>query len=79
METTMKGLCALQRLRQEIQDDAGLEFPQALHIEMLVIYDVCKRLDFNIFQCKEVLGVIGWQYINDYLETRITVCEGMQL
>jgi hypothetical protein len=72
METNMKGLYALRKLRQELQDDAGLEFPQAIHTEMLVLYDVCKCLDFNLFQCKAVLGEIGWRYINSYLAMPIT-------
>jgi hypothetical protein len=71
METTMNGLCALRKLRQELQDDAGLEFPQTMHTEIFVLYDVCKCLDFNLFQCKAVLGEIGWRYINTYLEMHI--------
>lgn len=67
METAMKGLYALRKLRQELQDNAGLEFPQATHVEILVLYDVCKCLAFNLFQCKAVLGEIGWCYINSYL------------
>jgi|688.fasta_scaffold431728_2 hypothetical protein len=75
METNMKGLYALRKLRQELQDDAGLEFPQAIHTEMLVLYDVCKCLDFNLFQCKAVLGEIDWRYINSYLAMPITTKE----
>ena len=72
METTMKGLYALRKLRQELQDNAGLEFPQGMHTEMLVLYDVCKCLELNLFQCKAVLGEIGWCYINSYLAIPIT-------
>ncbi|MEZ4861227.1 MAG: hypothetical protein R3C14_07970 [Caldilineaceae bacterium] len=75
MEATMKGLCALRKLRQELQDDAGVEFPQAIHTEMLVLYDVCRCLDFNLFQCKAVLGEMGWRYINTYLGMHVTTIE----
>ena len=71
METTMNGLCALRKLRQELQDDAGLNFPQEMHIEMLVLYDVCKCLDLTLFQCEEVLGEVGWRYVNDYLSSQV--------
>lgn len=71
METTMKGLFALRQLRRDLQDDAGLNFPQALHAEILVLHDVCRCLDLNIFQCREVLGEVGCAYVNGYLERRI--------
>lgn len=73
METTVKGLFALRQLRREFQDDAGLDFPQAMHTEMLVLYDVCKSLDLNLFQCQEVLGEVGFQYVHTYLETPVVV------
>lgn len=75
METTIKGLLALRQLRRDLQDDAGLDFPQVIHREILVMYDVCRSLDFNLFQCKEVLGEIGWAYVNGYLERRVEVTE----
>lgn len=71
MEATMKGLFALRQLRRELQDNAGLNFPQGVHAEMLVLYDVCRSLDLNLFQCRDVLGEVGWAYINGYLELRI--------
>ena len=74
METTIKGLLSLCQLRREMQDDAGLNFPQEMHIEMLVLYDVCKCLDFTLFQCKEVLGEVGWRYVNNYLTSQVEVC-----
>jgi hypothetical protein len=74
--TTPQGLVALRRLRQELQEDAGCQFPQAVLREMLILYDVCKSLDLNIFQCREVLGELGWQYLHEYinkpLELRLT-------
>jgi hypothetical protein len=77
METNMKGLYALRKLRQELQDDAGLEFPQAIHTEMLVLYNVCKCLELNLLQCKAVLGEIGWRYIHTYLTAQVTIKERM--
>jgi len=71
MQVTTKGLFALRQLRRDLQDNAGLNFPHDLHSEMLVLYDVCRSLEFNIFQCREVLGEIGWAYVNGYLERRI--------
>ena len=67
----MKGIQSLRQLRRDLQDEAGLSFPQAVHIELLVLYDVCRCLEFNIFQCKEVLGEVGWAYVNGYLARRI--------
>ena len=75
MAIAVKDLLALRQLRRDIQDNAGLDFPQATHTEVLVLYDVCKSLDLNIFQCKEILGEIGWHYINDYLETPVKLYE----
>ncbi|MFN8446560.1 MAG: hypothetical protein U0175_37560 [Caldilineaceae bacterium] len=49
METAVKGLFALRQLQREFQDDAGLDFPQAMHTEMLVLYDVLESLDLNLF------------------------------
>lgn len=69
----MKGLLGLRQLRRDLQDDADLNFPQALHTEMLVLYDVCRCLDLSIFQCREVLGEVGWAYVNGYLERRVEV------
>jgi hypothetical protein len=71
VEVTTKGLFAIRQLRRELQDNAGLNFPQEVHSEMLVLYDICRSLDLNIFQCREVLGEVGWAYINGYLERRI--------
>lgn len=73
MEATMKGLFALRHLRRELQDNAGLNFPQEVHTEMLVLYDVCRSLDLNLFQCRDILGEVGWAYVNGYLERRINV------
>jgi len=73
MEISMKSLWSLRQLRSDWQDDPGLAFPQALHTEMLVLHDMCRCLDLNIFQCREVLGEVGWAYVNGYLERRIEV------
>ena len=59
MEISINGLLALHQLRRELQEEAGHDFPQALHTEMLVLYDVCRCLDLNIFQCREVVGEVS--------------------
>lgn len=75
MLTTMAGICALRKLRQAWQEDAGDAFPDDVITELLVLYDVCKRLDLNIFQIEDVLGRAARQGINDYLN-RLVVPTG---
>lgn len=67
MEVTMKGAKALRHLRQKLQEDAGEDFPNGISRELLVLYDVCKFLDLNIFEAKDVLGECGWQYVASYI------------
>ncbi len=62
---------ALRSLRQELQEDAGKDFPQAVLTELLVLRDVCKKLDLNVFQCQDVLGESGWEYLKRYMDTPI--------
>ena len=33
----MKGIQSLRQLRRDLQDEAGLSFPQAVHIELLAL------------------------------------------
>lgn len=73
MLVTLEGICALRRLRMDLQENGGDIFPSIMHTEMFMLYDVCKYLDLNIFQCKEILGEAGWRYINAYLNSPITV------
>ena len=67
----MAGLCALRKLRKAWQEDAGDVFPEAVLTQLLVLYDVCKGLELNIFQIEDVLGRAGWQGIKDYLNTTV--------
>ncbi|MBV7334972.1 hypothetical protein KFU94_43390 [Chloroflexi bacterium TSY] len=73
MQTTMRGLEALQQLRFELQESAGEEFPQSQLRELLVLYDVCKQLDLSTFQAREVLGVHGYGLVSDYINQPVTV------
>ena len=58
MRTDLNGLNALKRLRQEWQEDAGLAYPQEVLPQLLVLYDVCKGLDLNLFEAGAVLGQV---------------------
>lgn len=69
MEVTMKGAIALKQLRQKLQEDADTEFPESVMRELLILHDVCKSLDLNVFQAKEVLGHSGWRGVVDYLNS----------
>ena len=69
MLITMAGLTKLQALRQELQEDAGENFPQGVMTELLVLYDVCKLLELNIFQAREVIGELAWKYITSYINS----------
>lgn len=77
MHTTMAGICALRKLRKAWQEDAGDAFPKAVLTELLVLYDVCKGLELNIFQIEDVLGRTGRQGIKDYLDSTVTPTEGL--
>lgn len=69
MEITTKGTIALKRLRQELQEDAGDDFPQAVLPQLLMLRDVCKNLDLNVFQAIEVLGESGWRGVTQYINS----------
>lgn len=71
MMTSFDGVTALRSLRQELQEDAGEDFPQSVLTELLVLRDVCKKLDLNVFQCQDVLGEPGWEYVKRYIDTPI--------
>lgn len=71
MLITPRGVIALQALRLELQEEAGEHFPQSMLQEMLVLYDVCYHLQLNIFQCRDILGESGWQYVTEYINAPI--------
>lgn len=68
MLTCMQGITLLRQLRLDWEEDAGDQFPDAVLREMLVLYDVCKILGLNLFQCQEVLGDVGWRFVKHYLD-----------
>jgi hypothetical protein len=71
MISTVAVVCALRGLRLAWEEDAGDEFPQAVLTELLVLYDVGKRLELNIFQLNDVLGDEACASIKHHLNTHI--------
>ena len=67
---TTNALSALKQLRQDLQEDAGLEYPGAVMVQLLVLYDVCKCLELNLFQAQFVMGEVGWCAVNAYINSR---------
>lgn len=67
---TTKSLGKLKKLRQDLQEDAGLDYPNDVMDQLLMLYDVCKCLDLNIFQVKDILGEVGWSAVNAYINSR---------
>jgi hypothetical protein len=63
MLITMAGVIALEQFRIELEEDAGEDFPQDVIPQLLILYDVCRVLDLNIFQTRDVLGHKGWACI----------------
>lgn len=71
MIINLRGIKALQQLRIEHQESAGLEFPQACLKEMLFLYDVCKYLELSVFQAQEVLGVPAWKMVMNIINAPV--------
>jgi len=71
MITNLRGIKALQQLRIEHQESAGLDFPHACLTEMLLLYDVCKSLELSIFQAQEVLGAPAWKMVMEHINSPI--------
>ena len=71
MLSTVAVVCALRGLRLAWQNDAGDTFPQAVLTELLVLYDVGKLLELNIFQLNDVLGDEACACIKQHLNTYI--------
>lgn len=71
MLISFEGIMALRSIRLELQEEAGPCFPHSVLIELLILRDVCKKLDLNIFQCQEVLSEHGWAYTNRYINLPI--------
>ena len=68
MQATMQGVQALRQLRFELQEDSGDAFPKDVITQLLLLYDVCRCLELNLFQSRHVLGDIGWQYVTEYIQ-----------
>lgn len=78
MHIDLHAIKALQRLRIDLQEAAGANFPQSQLKELLLLYDVCKYLDLTYFQAQEVLGAPALSFVHDYLNRPICVI-GTQL
>ncbi|MEM7132174.1 MAG: hypothetical protein AAF702_38060 [Chloroflexota bacterium] len=75
MHTTVAGISGLRSLRNQLQEDAGDAFPNAVLPEILTLYDVCHTLELNIFQVREVLGNTALQGIQYRLNTPVTLAD----
>ena len=71
MLITMAGMMALERLRTELQEHAGDDFPHAMLPQLLMLYDVCCYLELGIFQTREVLGEAGWAFVRAELSAPV--------
>jgi hypothetical protein len=71
MIINLRGIRALQQLRIEHQESAGLDFPESCLTEMLFLYDVCKSLDLSLFQAREVLGALAWEMVTNYINSPV--------
>ncbi len=67
MLTTMTGIMALERLRTELEEDAGDAFPHDVLPQLLMLYDVCRCLELSIFHIREVMGDSGWAFVRSEL------------
>jgi len=71
MLTTMAGIMALERLRTQLEEDAGDAFPHDVLPQLLMLYDVCRCLDLSIFHIREVLGDVGWTFLRAELDAPV--------
>ena len=65
----LRGIQALQQVRHELQESAGLDFPESCLKEMLLLYDICKKFDMPITYTREVLGARAYQLVTEYINT----------
>ena len=73
MIINLRGIKALQQLRIEHQESAGLDFPMSCLTEMLFLYDVCKSLELSIFQAQEVLGAPAWDMVTRHINNPVGI------
>lgn len=71
MLITMAGMMALERLRTELQEHAGDDFPHAMLPQLLMLYDVCCYLELGTFHTREVLGEAGWAFVRAELDAPV--------
>lgn len=71
MLTTMAGIMALERLRTQLEEDAGDAFPHDVLPQLLMLYDVCRCLDLSIFHIREVMGDVGWAFVRAELDAPV--------
>ena len=71
MLTSKDGVKALSDIRRELEEDAEIQFPDAVQRELLVLYDVCKALGFSNQATEEVLGESGRQHVHDLLNVPV--------
>lgn len=66
-----RGTIALQQLRIDLQESAGVDFPHACLTEMLLLYDACKYLELSVFQAQEILGVSAYQMVTAHINSPV--------
>ena len=71
MHVTMTGFVALEKLRMQLEEDAGADFPHDVGTELLVLYDVCRVLELSFFNTQEVLGEKGWAFVRAEINTPV--------
>jgi hypothetical protein len=67
----LRGVKALQELRMELQESAGLEFPNSCLSEMLLLYDVCKHLELPPYHTQGVLGAPAYKMVTEHINRPI--------
>lgn len=73
MLTNVRGIKALQQLRIDLQESAGLEFPHAYTQQLLILHDVCKYLEIPVFQAREILGVHGYNHVAECINSSVDI------
>lgn len=71
MELAQREIGNLKRIRTELEESAGAEFPKDVLTELLVLYDACQAIEMTDGQMRQVLGPKAYQYINRYLNSMI--------
>lgn len=71
----LRGVQALQQIRQEFQESAEMDFPGSCLREMLLLYDICKKFDLPITYTKAVLGAHAYQLVTEYINAPIGLAQ----